>query len=54
MKLVDLLENYIILKERDRETYYDIKDNIDKYKDFIRETLLNLKKYHQFHKISWE
>lgn len=39
MRLVDLLENYIILKERDRELYYDIKDNVDSYKSFIRENL---------------
>lgn len=39
MKFVDLLENYLILKERDRELYYDIKDNIDKYKNFIYEVL---------------
>ena len=30
MNFVDLLENYLILKERDKELYYDIKDNIDK------------------------
>lgn len=39
MKFIDLLENYLILKERDRELYYDIKDNIDKYKNFIFEVL---------------
>lgn len=39
MRLVDLLENYIILKERDRKLYYDIKDNVDNYKSFIRENL---------------
>lgn len=39
MNFVDLLENYLILKERDKELYYDIKDNIDKYKDFIYDNL---------------
>lgn len=39
MKFTDLLENYLILKERDKELYYDIKDNVDKYKDFIYENL---------------
>ena len=39
MNFVDLLENYLILKERDKDLYYDIKDNIDKYKDFIYENL---------------
>ena len=28
MNLVDLLENYLILKERDKDLYYDVKDNI--------------------------
>ena len=35
MNFVDLLENYLILKEKDKELYYDVKDNIDKYKKFI-------------------
>ena len=35
MNFVDLLENYLILKERDKDLYYDVKDNIDKYKSFI-------------------
>lgn len=39
MNFVDLLENYLILKERDKELYYDIKDNIDKYKSFIYDNL---------------
>ena len=39
MNFVDLLENYLILKERDRELYYDDKDNIDKYKNFIYDNL---------------
>ena len=38
-KEIDLLENYLILKERDKELYYDIKDNIDKYKSFIYDNL---------------
>ena len=39
MNFVDLLENYLILKERDKELYYDVKDNIDKYKSFIYDNL---------------
>ena len=39
MNFVDLLENYLILKERDKELYYDVKDNIDKYKNFIYDNL---------------
>ena len=39
MNFVDLLENYLILKERDKDLYYDIKDNIDKYKNFIYDNL---------------
>ena len=39
MNFVDLLENYLILKERDKDLYYDVKDNIDKYKDFIYDNL---------------
>ena len=39
MNFVDLLENYLILKERDKELYYDVKDNIDKYKSFIHDNL---------------
>ena len=39
MNFVDLLENYLILKERDKDLYYDIKDNIDKYKSFIYDNL---------------
>lgn len=39
MKFDDLLENYIILKDNDREFYYDIKDNIDNYSEFINEIL---------------
>lgn len=39
MNFVDLLENYLILKERDKDIYYDVKDNIDKYKSFIYDNL---------------
>ena len=39
MNFVDLLENYLILKERDKDLYYDVKDNIDKYKSFIYDSL---------------
>ena len=39
MNFVDLLENYLILKEKDKELYYDVKDNIDKYKNFIYDNL---------------
>ncbi len=39
MNFVDLLENYLILKERDKDLYYDFKDNIDKYKSFIYDNL---------------
>ena len=39
MNFVDLLENYLILKERDKDLYYDVKDNIDKYKSFIHDNL---------------
>lgn len=39
MNFVDLLENYLILKERDKDLYYDVKDNIYKYKSFIYDNL---------------
>lgn len=39
MTFLDLLENYFIIKERNRELYYDVKDNVDEYKDFINESL---------------
>lgn len=39
MNFVDLLENYLILKGRDKDLYYDVKDNIDKYKSFIYDNL---------------
>ena len=35
MNFVDLLENYLILKERDKDLYYDVKDNIDKYNIYL-------------------
>ena len=40
MNFVDLLENYLILKERDKDLYYDVKDNIDKYKSLFMIILL--------------
>lgn len=39
MILIDLLENYIIFKEKDREKFYEIKDNIHRYKNFIKNNL---------------
>lgn len=39
MKFTSLLENYIILKEKNRELYYDIIDNVDYYKEFINDIL---------------
>lgn len=39
MILVDLLENFIILKSKDRDKYYEIKDNIDKNMSFIKDKL---------------
>ena len=39
MNFIDLLENFIILKDKNRELYYDIKDNVDKYKEFIYDAL---------------
>ena len=39
MRFTDLLENYIILKDNDKELYYDIKDNINDYMKFIKEYL---------------
>ncbi|AKN30065.1 hypothetical protein Ccar_04180 [Clostridium carboxidivorans P7] len=38
-ELLALLENYIILKEKNRELYYQIKDNYDNFKDFLIEKL---------------
>lgn len=40
MKFTDILENYIILKDKDRDLYYDVKDNIDYYREFIEDILL--------------
>lgn len=37
MRFTDLLENYIILKDNDKELYYDIKDNINDYMNMIKE-----------------
>lgn len=39
MEIIDLIENYMIIKEKDRDLYYDIKDNISYYKDFIYNNL---------------
>ena len=39
MRFTDLLENYIILKDNDKEFYYDIKDNINDYMNMIKEYL---------------
>lgn len=39
MIFLELLENYFILKENDRKLYYEIKDNIHRYKEFISEYL---------------
>lgn len=40
MKELDmLLDNYWILKDRNKELYYQIKDSIPKYKDFLAEKL---------------
>ena len=59
MRFTDLLENYIILKDNDKELYYDIKDNINDYMNMIKEYLsykliINLKKFQQIHKDLWE
>lgn len=40
MRFTDLLENYIILKDNDKELYYDIKDNINDYMNMIKSTYL--------------
>lgn len=37
--LKELLDNYIILKYRDRDLYYDIKDNMAGFKNFIQDKL---------------
>jgi uncharacterized protein (TIGR02678 family) len=38
-ELLELLEQYIIIKDNNRELYYSIKDNEEKYKDFLYEKL---------------
>lgn len=38
-ELLALLESYIILKEKNRELYYSIKDNYENFKDFLIEKL---------------
>lgn len=37
--LKELLDNYMILKEQDRDLYYEIKDNLSKFKPFIQDKL---------------
>lgn len=39
MRFADLLENYIIVKDKDKELYYDIKDNVNNYMEMIKEYL---------------
>ena len=39
MILVNLLENFIILKSKDRDKYYEIKDNIYENMSFIKDKL---------------
>ena len=39
MILIDLLENFMILKSKDRDKYYEIKDNIDENMSFIKDKL---------------
>lgn len=39
MEFIDLIENYMIIKEKDRDLYYSIKDNINEYKNFIYNNL---------------
>ena len=39
MILIDLLESFIILKSKDRDKYYEIKDNIDENMSFIKDKL---------------
>ena len=38
-ELLALLENYIILRENNRELYYSIKDKFEEFKDFLTEKL---------------
>lgn len=37
--LKELLDNYIIIKQQNRDLYYDIKDNLDNFKIFIQDKL---------------
>lgn len=37
--LKELLDNYIIVKDQNRELYYDIKDNLSSFKFFIQDKL---------------
>ena len=39
MILIELLENFIILKSKERDKYYDIKDNIYENMSFIKDKL---------------
>ncbi|MBP2031969.1 uncharacterized protein (TIGR02678 family) [Clostridium algifaecis] len=51
-ELLALLENYIILRERNRELYYSIKDNYENFNDFLNEKLgYNLIFYEDFVKL---
>lgn len=38
-ELIYLLENKWILREKDKDTFYQVKDSINEYKDFIKEKL---------------
>lgn len=39
MALIDLIENFIILKDDNRDKYYEIKDEVKEYKSFITQYL---------------
>ena len=39
MAFLDLVENFMIIKDKDRDLYYQIRDEIDTYKKFIFENL---------------
>ena len=47
MILIDLLENFIILKSKDRDKYYEIKDNIDENMSFIKDKLNNKRRHYK-------